>query len=184
LPENGDIDEVANRANELLGDFLDTLRKRLDRERTLNDKVKVLQDAYGPDIDALKRREDDLFKQLVGLVTPRFSELVRKNTKTIYLRNGEIQRRTASKDKLDYADGYTEQNILKQIKRLGGLRRFTVLKRTVTKDALKKDPKFLAKLKGLVITRKVSMIIRPSNVQGEEIVRETNPLIVPFPEQD
>jgi phage host-nuclease inhibitor protein Gam len=90
LPENGDIDEVANRANELLGDFLDTLRKRLDRERTLNDKVKVLQDAYGPDIDALKRREDDLFKQLVGLVTPRFSELVRKNTKTIYLRNGEI----------------------------------------------------------------------------------------------
>jgi phage host-nuclease inhibitor protein Gam len=184
LPENGDIDEVANRANELLGDFLDTLRKRLDRERTLNDKVKVLQDAYGPDIDALKRREDDLFKQLVGLVTPRFAELVRKNTKTIYLRNGEIQRRIASKDKLDYADGYSEKDILKQIKRLGGLRRFTVLKRTVVKDALKKDPKFLAKLKGMVLTRTVSVIIRPSNVQGEEIVRETNPLIVPFPEQD
>jgi phage host-nuclease inhibitor protein Gam len=144
----------------------------------------VLQDAYGPDIDALKRREDDLFKQLVGLVTPRFSELVRKNTKTIYLRNGRIQRRTSGVDKLDYADGYSEKDILKQLKRLGGLRRFTVLKRTVSKDALKKDPKFLAKLKGLVITRTVSLIINPSSVQGEEIVRETNPLIVPFPEQD
>jgi hypothetical protein len=52
------------------------------------------------------------------------------------------------------------------------------------KDALKKDPKFLAKLKGVVITRTVSLIIKPSGVQGEEIVRETNPLIVPFPKQD
>jgi phage host-nuclease inhibitor protein Gam len=184
LPENGDIEEIETRANELLGDFLDTLRKRLERERTLNEKVKKLQDAYGPDIKALKRREDDLFKQLVGLVTPRFSELVRKNTKTIYLRNGRIQRRTSGVDKLDYADGYSEKDILKQLKRLGGLRRFTVLKRTVSKDALKKDPKFLAKLKGLVITRTVSLIINPSSVQGEEIVRETNPLIVPFPKQD
>jgi phage host-nuclease inhibitor protein Gam len=184
LPENGDIDEVANRANELLGDFLDTLRKRLDRERTLNDKVKELQDAYGPDIDALKKRENDLFNQLVVLVTPRFMELVRKGTKTIYLRNGEIQRRTAGKDKLDYADGFKEEHILKQIKRLGGLRRFTVVKRTVSKDALKKDPQFLARIKGVVITRKVSLIIKPFGVQGEEIVRDVNPLIVPFPKQD
>jgi phage host-nuclease inhibitor protein Gam len=184
LPENGDISEIAARANELLGDFLDTLRKRLERERTLNTKVKKLQDAYGPDIKALKRREDDLFKQLVNLVTPRFSELVRKNTKTIYLRNGKIQRRISGVDKLDYARGYTEKSILKQIKRLGGLRRFTVVKRTVSKEALKKDPKFLVRLKGLVITRTVSLIIKPTSVQGEEIVRETNPLIVPFPEQD
>jgi hypothetical protein len=34
------------------------------------------------------------------------------------------------------------------------------------------------------MTRKVSLIIKPSGVQGEEIVRETNPLIVPFPKQD
>jgi hypothetical protein len=33
----------------------------------------------------------------------------------------------------------------------------------------------------LVITRTVSLIINPSSVQGEEIVRETNPLIVPYP---
>jgi hypothetical protein len=45
LPDNGDNSEVITRANELLGDFLDTLRKRLERERTLNDKVKMLQDA-------------------------------------------------------------------------------------------------------------------------------------------
>jgi phage host-nuclease inhibitor protein Gam len=184
LPENGDIAEIETRANELLGEFLDTLKKRLERERTLNAKVKKLQDAYGPDIKALKRREDDLFKQLVNLVTPRFFELVRKKTKTIYLRNGEIQRRTSGVDKLDFADGYTEQNILKQIKRLGGLRRFTIVKRTVSKEALKKDPKFLARLKGMVITRSVSLIIKPSGVQGVEISRETNPLIVPFPEQD
>jgi hypothetical protein len=56
LPENGDNSEVITRANELLGDFLDTLRKRLERERTLNDKVKCFRMRTDP-ISTLLRRE-------------------------------------------------------------------------------------------------------------------------------
>jgi hypothetical protein len=47
---------------------------------------------------------------------------------------------------------------------------------------MRTDP--ISTLKGMVITRKVSLIIKPSGVQGEEIVRDANPHIVPFPKQD
>jgi phage host-nuclease inhibitor protein Gam len=180
LSEKGNIAEVITRVNELLGQFVEIRRKRLQKQQELNSKVKEIQDEYGPGIDELKRREDDLFNQLVDRLTPRFSELARKGTKTIYLRNGEIRKKTSGKDKLDFAEGFSEERILKQIKRLGGLRRFTRIKRTIDKEALKKDPEFLSRLKGLVVTRKVSLVIKPAGVQGEEIVRDTDPLIVPF----
>jgi phage host-nuclease inhibitor protein Gam len=179
-----DIKEAATNANDLLRQIGDTRRERLRKQAELDAGVQKLKDELGPAIDTLKQQEESFIDQLVKMVLPRFGQLVRAGTKTIYLRSGEISMKASSKETLEIAEGVSEDLIINRIARRSGLRKFTRLgKRTLNKEALKKDPAFVAKIKDLSIVRKNSLVIKPASSQGEEIVRDTTPLSVPLPPQ-
>lgn len=115
--------------------------------------------------------------ELVKLVVPRFILLVARGTKTIKLRSGQISLRLSS-PALEVAD--SEEAVLQRIAKAGGVRRFTRPgKRTLNKDALKKNPSFVKRIKGLLIVQHQNLVIKPSKIQGE-IVRDAEGLQDPF----
>jgi phage host-nuclease inhibitor protein Gam len=180
-----DIQQVATRANELLGQIGTKRRERTQKEKDLNDEVQKSRDEHGPAIDELKKEERSLIRELTELVLPRFALLARSGTKTISLRNGEIKLHRSSRDALNIAEGETEENIIKRIRRLRGVRRFIRVKiiYELDREKLKAAPEFVAKVKGLAIARKTFLRIRPSEVQGEEI-KDNDMLNVPVASED
>lgn len=173
-----DIKQAAQSANELLGQIGARRRERLRREKALEEEVQKLKDEHGPEIDRLKEEEQTLISLLKDLVLPRFALLAPAGAKTIPLRNGEIRLRESSRSTLVIAEGESEDDIIKRIRRHGGVRRFLRVKWELDKEALKTAPEFVAKIKGLSIVRKTALLIRPAEVQGETI-KEQDPLNVP-----
>jgi phage host-nuclease inhibitor protein Gam len=173
--------EAARAANDVLRDIGRVRRLRQAEQNRLNAKVQALQDRFGPHIQTLQEEENALAKQLADIVMPRFELLAASGTKTIKLRSGEVSQRLGPESLEVVGD---EATIIKRIQRKGGLGRFTrVGKRTLDKDALKREPRFVAHIKGLVIVRRQFLIIKPRHTQGE-ITLATEPLSVTLPKGD
>lgn len=176
------LEAVIRRANELVRDITALERQQTASTKQLEGWVADLQELFGPGIESVAAEKQKLTKELIALVIPRFDQLAFEDTKTIKLRHGQLSL-IQGRDKLEVSDD--EESIIRRIKRHGGLRKFTKLgKRTLVKDALKKDPAFVAKIKGLKIIRESSLIIRPTVAQGSEIVREADAFSVPLPKED
>jgi phage host-nuclease inhibitor protein Gam len=157
--------ELARQANDILRDIGRVRRMHQGEQARLNAKVQALQDRHGPHIQALKEEETELSKQLAELVVPRFAALAFRSTKTIKLRSGEVSLRLGQ-EALEVHDD--EDAIIRRIQRRRGLNRFTrVGKRTLNKDALKRDPKFVSRIYGLIIVRRQFLVIKPRHTQGE-----------------
>lgn len=177
-----EIKAVRERVNELLGALRNTRRSRLQKEASLNGRIKKLQDKHSPEIKELQEQEDALVQQLTKLALPVFKQLAMPGTKTIRVRNGEVSLRKASQDALEVTDD--ESKIIRRIKGARGLSRFTrVGKRTLDKEALKKAPDFVARIKGLAIVRNSSLVIRPGK-KVPELVLTAEQVSVPLPEED
>ncbi len=175
------IRDTGRRANELMREIGITHRALLVRQARLNKHIQTLKDREGPAIDALSKQLSALTAELVELVVPSFALLVLGKTKTIRTRNGEISLRF-SPEALFVEDD--ENKIIQNIRRKRGATRF--LRRgkvTLDKRALKADPAFVARIRGLRIGRNVSLIIKPSKTQGEEIVLEQSKLSVTLPQE-
>lgn len=177
-----EIKEARGRANELLGQLGTVRRQRSQQEARLNAKTKALKDRHGPEIDRLKEHEERLIEELTRLVKPRLVFLFKRGTQTIFLRNGQIQLRHGRPTLQIDGD---EATIIRRIARRRGLTRFTRIgKRTLDKEALKKDPAFVAKIKGLRIVKQGSLVIKPGRVQGQEIILDDDTLSVPIDKED
>lgn len=171
--------EVAKQANELVRQLGEVARKREQREATLNRTVQAAKDKYGPVIEEAKLLETDLATQINELIMPSFALLAEKGTRTIKLRSGLISLRD-SKQALEVSD--SEATVIKRIAKHGGLRKFTRPgKRSLDKEALKKEPTFVDKIKGLAIVQATNLIIKPSRAQGE-IITTPDPKTITVPE--
>lgn len=176
------IKQSALLANELMKQLGEVRRSREVKQVQLNARIQQLKDQYGPGIETDKQKESKVIEQLLKIVLPQFALLAVKNQKTIKFRNGTIALRKG-KAALVVTEPAGEDAVIRRIAARGGLRRFTRMsKRTLDKDALKKDPDFVAKVKGIEIQRKTSVVIKPSKVQGE-IVLSTESLSVPIMEE-
>lgn len=172
-------------ANELLREIVEVRTTRLRKQDTLDRRVNALKTKHGPEIDILQKQEDALIRQLTGLVLPKFFLLAFKGTKTIKLRSGEISLRDSA-EKLVVDDD--EKTVIKRIGRSGGgnLTKFTrlVRKRELDKNALKKDPSFVEKIKGIRITRDTTVVIKPSRARASAIELAADKLSVQIQKEE
>jgi phage host-nuclease inhibitor protein Gam len=178
--------QIVSRANELLQEIAAARRERAQLEANLKMRVEVLQHAYGGSIDTLKQTEETLVDELIELVSPRFRRLVRKGTQTIFLRHGQVAYNKGS-EKVEIAEGVTEEVIIKRIAREGGLREYTSLgKRSIRRSVLVEHPDFVARIKDLSIVRRPRFIIRLPKVQGQsiEIKKDASHISVELPKED
>jgi len=172
---------LAVQANDILRDIGRVRRMREHQQNQLNARVQALQDRYGPRIQTLQEEESALAKQLANVVVPRFAALAFRQTKTIKLRSGEVSLRLGA-ESLEVHDD--EEAIIRRIRRRRGLNRFTrVGKRTLNKEALKRDPKFVSRIYGLLVVRRQFLVIKPRHTQGE-ITVTAEAMSVALPEGD
>jgi phage host-nuclease inhibitor protein Gam len=178
-----EVKEVARRANDLLWQIADIRRRKDAKQAQLDKHVADVQKKYGVPVEDLKHVEKALIDELVQLVGPLFHQLVAKGTKTIKLRSGSISLRKSSRPTLMVNHPGGDAAIIKRLASLGGLKQFTsVPKRILNKEALKLDPELVARINGVEIVQKTSMIIKPTKVQGEIIVTP-DPLTISLPNE-
>jgi phage host-nuclease inhibitor protein Gam len=171
---------VATQANDMIKELAHLDREANAKEAVLNRRLQEVRDELGPAVEELKKKRDAAAESLKQLVTPHFNELVKPGTKTVYLRNGEISQRAGS-EALELL--IPEKQVIAQIRRAKGVRRFIRRKEELDKVALKKNPAFVSKIPGLAIVRKTSLIIKPAKSQGE-IVLSPSPVVISQPEED
>jgi phage host-nuclease inhibitor protein Gam len=178
--------QIVRRANELLQGIANARRERVYLEAKLKERVEAFQQEYGPSIDRFKQMEEARVDELIELVSPRFRRLVRKGTQTIFMRHGQVAYNKGS-EKVEIAEGVSEEVIIKRIARIGGLRKYTSLgKRTIRRSVLVKNPEFVARIKDLSIVRRPRFIIRLPKVQGQsiEIKKDASHISVELPKED
>ena len=175
------VRETARQANELLRDLGRIRRNRSLQQARLNARLQATKDRYGPSIEELAQQEAQLSQQLAELILPKFALLAISGSRTIKLRSGEISLRRG-REALAVTDD--EAVIIRRIAARGRLRQFTRLgKRSLNREALKQDPAFVARIKGLDIIRSQSLVIKPARAQGE-IVLSADALRVSLPAED
>jgi phage host-nuclease inhibitor protein Gam len=184
------IRNTANQANDIMGRLGEIDRDLAQEEIDLNEKVQELQKEVAPRMSSLREQREVLIKELVGLVEPRFSDLVRPGTKTVFLANGTFADKMSNTPKL-VVEG-KEEAIVAKARRIG-LARFVTAKvtRTLDKNAIKKALKEakpdvlqkLKRLKGLSLSQDRSWVITPAKTQVD-IVLTRNPYKVPIVEED
>jgi phage host-nuclease inhibitor protein Gam len=179
----GDLQVIVDRANVLIGQIGSKRRAWLRKEKELEDELQKLKDERGPGIDRIKAEERALIGELTQLVMANFMQLVKPGTKTVSLRNGEISLRESSRPALEITEGVKEETVINRIRRARGVRKYLRVKYELDKDALKAAPDFVKKIKDLSIVRRTTLLIRPTQVQGEKI-KEKDPLNVTVPPQD
>jgi|GEM_PF-2079719 len=150
-------------------------RDELVRERER--RLKAIEEETRPRIEAVYAEFDTriagyaegakILKDSIAVTAqPRFMRLVKKGTKTIKLRAGEISHRSNAPG-LDVMDA---KALLRRLKRLGLLRTFTKVVRqvntTMLKEALLDDPKLAAKIPEAHIKRREELYIRPGKTDA------------------
>ncbi len=169
--------ELAAHCSRLLVQIADKRRRANRLQGELNKKVASLQEDYGKRIETHKDAEKKLIDALLSAALPNFAQLVSPGTRTIKLRSGEV----ALRDNPGAIEVTDEAAAINYLRRRGLLGRYTRVKRTLDKTALKKNLKLLLRLPGVTFTKGTSVVLRPMTVQGE-IVVEGDSLSVPLPE--
>jgi phage host-nuclease inhibitor protein Gam len=173
-----ELRSIGARASRLLSEIGTVHRMRARKQTQLDDRIKKIQERYGPEIESLQNQQNALVKQLVGLVLPHFDDLAAEGTKTIKLRSGELSLRLGPEAlQIDNDD-----DVIKQLRRRAMLNAVTKVTRTIDKVALKKRPELVSKLKGVSIVRSEKLHIKPTKLRGAEITLSTDNLAVTVPE--
>lgn len=159
---------VAAQANDLVRELIMTKHRYEKKSAALDKRLQKVKDELGPEVEELKQHLDLLDSQVKDLVRPRFKLLSSGRSKTIKLRSGEISKRFGP-PKLALEDN--EAILITRVRKAKGVRRFIRKgKESLDRVALKKDPSFVQKIKGMSIVRDEFIVIRPSKSQGEIIL--------------
>jgi phage host-nuclease inhibitor protein Gam len=173
-----ELRSIGARASQLLAEIGTVYRTRTRKQTQLDDRIKKVQERYGPEVESLQNQQNALVRQLVGLVLPHFDDLAAEGTKTIKLRSGELSLRLGPEAlQID-----NDEDVINQLRRRAVLKAFTKVTRTIDKVALKKRPELVSKLKGVTVVRSEKLHIKPTKLRGTEITLSTDNLTVTVPE--
>jgi phage host-nuclease inhibitor protein Gam len=128
---------------------IDTKERKLEAEK--DEAIKAILDKIGPQIDPLVARRTEIVERLSEMVVEHEDILTANNTKTVDLRSVTLSVRSSPGVLVvEKPDG--ESRAIRALRRLRKLKMFTrVGKRTLNKDALKKNPEVVAKVPGVYI---------------------------------
>jgi phage host-nuclease inhibitor protein Gam len=179
-----DIEQVSSRANELMGELGDAVRKYDRLQQNLDEEVKRLTEEHSEGVDRSAKHVEELKQQLIELVMPHFNLLARAGTKTIFLRNGEVAL-SQGQESVVNVEGASDDQVVEEIRKHRGINKYTRLGRRVpNREALKKSPEFVAKLKLVFIERKPTVRLRPARMQGETLKRQQTRLTIYLKNKD
>lgn len=170
-PQN--VDEL-----DALLEELGTITRELNLAETLlNSRLRRAREEFAVRINTREKKRDELRDAIAAYAHKHRDELTAKGGKLVELRGGTLQwKKTPPKVELD--EGETEASIIRRIARLGWLRRFTRrAERKLDKDALKKHPGCVARIRGLRLTQREDLHIKPARAQAE-VIKQGNPLTV------
>ena len=140
-------------------------RELTNLETELNHGIQKLKEQKAVPINEATKLRDLLLDDATAIVEQHWKALMGSDRgKTLVLRSGtlSIRKATASLEVVD------EAAAMKSLRRLGVLRKFTRLgKRTIDKNALKKAPEVIAKMKGVQLKQDENLIIKPAKTQVE-----------------
>lgn len=172
---------IAERANELVGRLISADHVLATLNAELDERIAAIKQELGPELEEWTQERSLLETELKELLDWHFNKLIKPSTKTIYLRNGAISKRLGP-EKMVISDD--EATIIRRIRQARGVKRFIRRgKETLDKVALRKDPAFVARIKGLAIVQDETLVIKPSSAQGE-IILAPNAIKVSKPSQD
>ena len=162
---------------------IDTLQSLLDElsrtesllgenELAKNQEIKAVLDKFGPRVDALTTVREELVDRITSIYSLHRAFLTEGKGKMVVLRGGTLSAKFAVAS-LVVDD---EKAAMSYIKRMGKLRLFTRLgKRTLNKDALKKNPEFVKNAAGMHLDRPENLTIKLAKL-GIERIRRLHPL--------
>ncbi len=162
---------------------IDTLQSLLDSlsktegllgqaELAKNRQIKAVLDKYGPKVDALTTIREELVDRITSIYSLHRGFLTEGKGKMVVLRGGTLSAKLAATSLV--VDN--EKAAMSYIKRMGRLRMFTRLgKRTLNKDALKKDPEFVDRAPGMHLDQPENLTIKLPKL-GIERIRRLHPL--------
>jgi len=152
-----------------------------DLNNQRNAEIEAVNKRFNAKIDPLMQRRQENIDAVVELAFAHRQVLTDNDrSKKLKLRGGTIQWRNSPASLVFDA---SESVILNTIRRLKGMRRFTVRKLTIDKVALKKDRLFVAKLIKVGVAHfeeKENFVITLPDTKSE-IVTEGNPYKVELP---
>lgn len=165
-----------NEAIDMLQSLLDELSKAeelLTQYELAKDKrIKAILKFYGPKTDVVTAEREELVDRITSIYSVHRDFLTEGKGKMVVLRGGTLSAKlTATSLVVD-----NEKVAMRYIKRMGRLRMFTRLgKRTLDKDALKKDPEFVDKAPGMHLDQPENLTIKLPKL-GIERIRRLHPL--------
>lgn len=170
------VDVPQNEAIDTLQTLLDELARTeslLGQYELAKDKsIKVILDMYGSKADILTTIREELVDRITSIYSLHRAFLTEGSGKTIVFRGGTLSAKLATTSLV--VDN--EKAAMSYIKRMGRLRMFTRLgKRTLDKDALKKDPEFVDKAPGIHLDQPENLTIKLPKL-GIERIRRLHPL--------
>lgn len=144
-------------------------------QTSFDDEERQLKSKFVPRIDSLTARQDKVMDTISQLVEDHWSELMGdEKGKTLVLRGGTVKVHTPRASLIVE----NEDSAIKWLRNRGLLKRFTKLgKRTIVKDALKKAPDVVARMKkvGVYLDQPENLVVKPAKTQLEK-KRPYNPL--------
>ncbi len=165
-------DEAVEQLQSLLDSLFDTEGLLIDIELAKDREIKAVLDNYAPDVDFYTAAREELVDSITAIYNTHRSFLTEGKGKLVVLRGGTLSAKFATASLI--VDD--ESLAMRYIKRMGKLRLFTrVGKRTLNKDALKKNPEFVKKAQGMHIDQPENLTIKLPKL-GVERIRRLHPL--------
>jgi|GEM_PF-1169555 len=164
--------EAIDMLQSLLDDLSKTESRLAENELAKDQEIKAVLDKFGPRVDALTTVREELVDRITNIYNLHRAFLTEGKGKLVVLRGGTLSAKFAVAS-LVVDD---EKAAMSYIKRMGKLRVFTKLgKRTLLKDALKKNPEFVKKAPGIHLDQPENLTIKLPTL-GIERIRRLHPL--------